>query len=221
MKYAVSLSGLGIALAGIGAYSGMVGVVLIWLGGDFLILGIAHFRRAQGLFGKRPDGTLPFWSWIAFLPLLLFSSLVWHAARIFSSEPAFNHISDDLVVGRRLLAHERAADFVNYVDLTAEFQEPKIFRESPSYLAFPVLDASAPSPEILRAVVSQLRPGATFIHCAQGHGRTGLFALAVLLTSGAVRSVDEGLSLLTSIRPAIHLSPQQADCIRAYATNFA
>ncbi len=221
MKHAALLSFLGLALSAIGAQSGLFGVVLIWLGCDFLLLGIAHFRRAHGLFGKRSDGTLPLWSWIVFLPLLSFSSLVWHTARLLSSEPAFNRVSNQLVVGRRLLAHERPADFANYIDLTAEFQEPKVFRESPSYLAFPVLDASAPSPERLRAVVSQLRPGPTFIHCAQGHGRTGLFALAVLLASGAVRSVDEGLSLLASIRPAIHLSPQQTDCIRAYATNVA
>jgi hypothetical protein len=221
MKYVLSLSALGIALAVIGAQSGIFGTVLIWLGVDFLFLGIAHYRRAHGLFGKRANGTIPLWSWVAFLPLLLFSSLVWHAARKFSSEPAFNRISNELVVGRRLLAHELPAEFANYIDLTAEFQEPRIFRESPGYVAFPVLDACAPSPESLRAVVSQLRPGTTFIHCAQGHGRTGLFALAVLLTSGAVRSVDEGLSLLASIRPAIRLSPQQAECIRAYANNIA
>lgn len=221
MRHAITLILLGIALSVIGAQSGVLGALLLWLGCDFLLLGVAHFRRAHGLFGKRPDGTLPLWSWLIFLPLFLFSMLVWHLARIFSAEPPFNHVSSQLVVGRRLLPRESPGEFANYIDLTAEFQEPRAFRESPGYVAFPVLDASAPSPECLQAAVARLRPGATFIHCAQGHGRTGLFALAVLLTSGAVRTVDEGLSLLANSRPAIRLSPEQGNCIRSYATIVA
>ncbi|MCX5660599.1 MAG: hypothetical protein NTW19_12885 [Planctomycetota bacterium] len=126
-------------------------------------------------------------------------------------------MSSQLVVGRRLLAREDPGEFANYIDLTAEFQEPRAFRKRPGYGAFPILDASAPSPERLHTAVSHLRPGTTFIHCAQGHGRTGLFALAVLLKSGDARTVDEGLSMLASARPAIRLNPEQMDCIRAYA----
>jgi protein-tyrosine phosphatase len=212
---------LGIALTIAGVQSGSLGAFLIWLGCDFLLLGIAHFRKAHGLFGKRPDGTLPLWSWIIFLPLFSFSIAVWHIARLLSAEPPFSNVSNQLVVGRRLLSSEVPGEFANYIDLTAELQEPRSLREAPGYLAFPVLDASAPTPECLRAAVSRLHPGTTFIHCAQGHGRTGLFALAVLLTSGAVRTVDEGLSMLANARPAIRLSPEQTECIRAYATTVA
>jgi len=221
MRHAFPLILLGVALSFLGAQSGVLGAFLIWLGCDFLLLGGARFRRAHGLFGKRPDGTLPVWSWFIFLPLFSLGILIWHLVRIVSAEPPFNHVSSQLVVGRRLLSRERAGEFANYIDLTAEFQEPRAFREAPGYVAFPVLDGSAPSPECLHAVVARLRPGATFIHCAQGHGRTGLFALAVLLTSGAVRTVDEGLVLLANARPAIRLSREQAECIRSYSMAYA
>src|SRR5205809_1011561 len=106
--------------------------------------------------------------------------VVWHLMRLISREPARNMVTQQLVVGRRLLAYEREDEFDNFVDLTAEFPEPFPIRSSPSYRSFPILDGSAPSPEALRVAVTSLRPGRTFIHCAQGHGRTGLFALAVL-----------------------------------------
>ena len=88
-------------------------------------------------------------------------------------------------------------------------------------MAFPILDAAAPEPQALRAAVSRLGRGPTFVHCAQGYGRTGLFALAILLSSGAVKDVQEGLSLLASARPAIRLNPDQFTCIEAYAKELA
>jgi len=166
-------------------------LISIWLGCDFLVLGIAHGRGSHRVFGKRADGTLPLWSWLVFLPLLLYTTATWHLIRLFSREPARNVITEQLVVGRRLLAFELEGDFDNFVDLTAELAEPLAIRSSASYRSFPILDGSAPTPEALRTAVAGLRPGRTFIHCAQGHGRTGLFALAFLLSSGAARSVEE------------------------------
>ena len=173
------------------------------------------------MFGKRPDGTLPWWSWLLFLPLLSYTSAVWHLLRIFSRKPACSVVTEQLVVGRRLLPSELDAEFDNYVDLTAEFAEPAAVRASPSYRSFPILDWAAPSPEMLRAAVGSLRPGRTFIHCAHGYGRTGLFALAVLLRSGVARSVEDGLRMLRAVRPGIRLSREQYRCIQSYAGDVA
>jgi protein-tyrosine phosphatase len=107
------------------------------------------------------------------------------------------------------------------VDLTAEFAEPLAVRLSPSYRSFPILDGSAPSPESLRAAVAGLREGRTFVHCAQGHGRTGLFALAVLLHQRVVPSVEDGLRMLTAARPGIRLNVEQRACIEKYADDLA
>lgn len=220
MGYAVLLTTLGFALAVSGLRIGSWGFLLLWLGLDFIVLGIAHLRGAHRVFGKRADGTLPLWSWILFFPLLAYTTVVWHLIRLLSRESRTNRISEQLVVGRRLLPGEMPDAFANYVDLTAEFQEPRALRRAAGYFAFPILDASAPDPSELRAAVDLLRAGPTFVHCAQGHGRTGLFALAVLLSSGAVRTVEEGLSVLASARPAICLSPEQTRCISVYARQY-
>ena len=81
-------------------------------------------------------------------------------------EPAQNEVTEQLVVGRRLLPSEFDGEFNNYVDLAAEFWEPAIIRESASYRSFPILDGAAPAPEALREAINTLRPGRTFIHCA-------------------------------------------------------
>jgi hypothetical protein len=192
-------------------------LIAVWLGFDFVILGIAHGRGSHGVFGKKADGTLQSWSWLVFFPLLICTTAVWHLVRLLSREPARSIVTDGLVIGRRLLATEFDGTFDNYVDLTAEFSEPSLIRHSSSYRSFPILDGAAPTAEALREVVASLGPGRTFVHCAQGHGRTGLFGLAILLRSGVARTVEDGLRLLRDARPGIRLNREQLECIRTYA----
>lgn len=220
MSYRSSLTFLGVVLIILGLIERDWRLLSVWLGLDFLILGLAHGRGLHRVFGKRGDGTLPYWSWIVFLPLFIYITIVWHLIRLLSREPAHNAVTEELVVGRRLLESELPEEFENFVDLTAEFSEPPAIRRSPSYQCLPILDGTAPTPEALRAAVGALRPGRTFVHCAQGHGRTGLFALAVLLRSGAAGSVEDGLEMLTAARPGIRLSKDQHRCIQSFAQNM-
>lgn len=217
MRYSYLLTLLGLVLIAFGLVERGWALLLAWLGADFLILGFAYARGVHGVFGKRPDGTFPLWSRLLFLPLNMYTAMVWHLARLLGREPKRNVVTEQLVVGRRLLPSELDETFDNYVDLTAELPEPLVIRRSPAYHCFPILDGTAPSPEALRHAVSGLRPGRTFVHCAQGHGRTGLFALAALLMSGAIPSVDVGLKMLAGIRPRVRLNREQYKCIQAYA----
>jgi protein-tyrosine phosphatase len=217
MSYKFLFPGLGFALTILGLLHGGWFCLAFWVAADFFILGLAHGRGWHRIFGKRPDGALSWWSWLLFLPLLLLTWTIYHVLRRFSREPACNTVSDTLVVGRRLLPAEVDGQFDNYVDLTAEFTEPSPIRRAPSYRSFPILDGAAPTPEALRAAVASLRPGRTFVHCAQGHGRTALFALAMLLSSGEAQTVEAGLRRLTRVRPAIRLSRAQRRCIEAFA----
>src|SRR6059036_3913698 len=70
---------LGLLLIGFGLVNGGWFLLAVWLGCDFLALGIAHGLRAPGVFGKRKDGSLPAWSWILFFPLLIYTGTVWHS----------------------------------------------------------------------------------------------------------------------------------------------
>jgi hypothetical protein len=221
MSYRHLLTLLGIVLIVLGLVERGWFLVAVWLGCDFLILGVAYGRGAHGIFGKRTNGALPLWSWLLFFPFILYSSAVWRLLRLFTREPAHNKVNEHLVIGRRLLASELDGEFDNYVDLTAEFSEPLALRQSPAYRSFPILDGGAPTPEALRTAVAGLRPGRTFIHCAQGHGRAALFTLAVLLSSGEAQTVEDGLRMLKAVRPQVRLSREQRRCIELYAQKDA
>lgn len=214
-KYLLTL--LALILIAWGLLRGGCFLLAAWLGADLVVMGFAHWRGLHRILGKRPDGTFPAWSWIAFWPLLAYTLLVWHLLRLFSREPASHAITADLVIGRRLLPSEVPGRFDNYVDLTAEFSEPVPIRSSPGYRCFPILDGAAPTPEALRRAVRSLRAGRTFVHCAQGHGRSGLFTLAMLLDEGTARTIAEGLSLLAAVRPGVRLSRDQLKCIQRFA----
>jgi hypothetical protein len=211
---------LGVILVTVAIVQSSWWLFLLWPGINFIILGIAHAKNAPGIFGKKPDGTLPLSSWLIFLPLLLYTYLVWRVACLLSSEPAQNTVSEDLVVGRRLLPGEVDGEFANYVDLTAEFPEPASIRRLPSYQCFPILDGSVPRLEDLHNVIDRLRPGRTFIHCAQGHGRTGLFAIALLLKRGLASNSDEALQKLQKSRRGIRLNRVQRQCLEEFAASL-
>jgi hypothetical protein len=216
MPHRFSLFFLGSILIAFGLVERGWAWLAVWAGVDFLILAIAHTRAAHRVFGKRRDGTLPPWSWVLFLPLLIYTTAVWHLLRLFSREPSHAVVNKQVVIGRRLLESELVGEFENYVDLTAEFVEPAAMRRLTGYRSFPILDGSAPSPEALETALSSLRPGRTFVHCAQGHGRTGMFALAILLRSGAVRTIEEGEKMLRQVRPRVRLCRGQRRCLEQY-----
>lgn len=183
--------------------------ILAWMALSFSIVSLSYFGILKNAFYKTSEGKIPLWSKILNLPFLSYTSIVWHLYRLVSNEPPINRINDTLTVGRRLLASETEQEFDHYIDLTAEFDEPKEIREKNSYLSFPILDSSIPKFEDLIALLERIEGKNLYLHCAQGHGRTGLVALALLLRNKTIQDVDEGLSYLQSFRPALNLSSNQ------------
>ncbi len=216
MHYPLTFTTLGLILIAYGLVNGGWFLLAVWLGGDFLALGAAHQFGFHRLYGKRYNGRLAAWSWPLFLPLHLLTRGLWYLLRL-RRVPSTSVISDDLVVGRRLLPGEVDAEFTNYVDLTSEFAAPTEIRLLPAYRCFPILDGSAPRPDAMRAFIDNLRPGRTYVHCAQGHGRTGLFASAYLIARGTAGSIDEGLQTLQAVRPGVRLNGRQRECLVKFA----
>lgn len=212
------LGPLGLALIIAGFIQRGSSWMVVWPGANLLALAIAHATGAHGVFGKRSDGRIPIYSRLFFLLLLAWITAAWHIMRLCSHDPATSIVTDRLIVARRLLASEIAQcfDVENYVDLTAEFCEPMAIARLPAYRCFPILNASAPDADVLRDAVRSLRPGRTFVHCGHGHGRTTVFALAVLITSGVAHGIEDALGMLKAARPAMRLNRTQRRCIQLY-----
>lgn len=214
MKHGVLFCLLGLLLAAMPRlYGGGWTFTLLWPALNLLILGIAYMQRDAAVFGKRSDGSLSPLRVVLFLPYLLFTWAVWHVCRLLP-EPAAQQINNKLTVGRRLFGNERPPKITTILDMTSEFAEPASVRHGVRYVNLPTLDACAPKADTLVTAIRDLQPEEhVFIHCAQGHGRTGLAAIALLLHRGEVSDIEEGLSLLRSIRPGIGLSADQRACL--------
>ena len=216
MRYATLNLLLGAAISFQGFLFPSLFIPLLWLGVSFVALGITYWLRRPSLLGKRPDGLIAWWSWLAFLPLHIFIQAVWHLTRLCTREHPTDSISDQFMVGRRLLPTEVPAGIGLVVDLTSEFPEPFGVRQGRDYRLFPMLDASVPDIRELREFIAELPDVATYVHCAQGHGRTGLFSIAYLVERGICATATEALAVLTAARPGIALNHEQRTFITAH-----
>jgi protein-tyrosine phosphatase len=108
------------------------------------------------------------------------------------------------------LGREIPLDIDHVIDLTCEFPRPKTLREF-SYHSFPILDGFVPSSAELQTWVANAAklPGTIYIHCAEGHGRTGLFAAALLFELGQCASANDALQFVKSKRPLVRLGKRQ------------
>lgn len=185
-------------------------LLLLWPAVSFMTVALGYLRFGPRVFGKRSDGTLAALNVIVLLPYLIYLWSVWYALRLVKREPAHNELTDGVIIGRRLLSFELPDEIATVVDLTCEFSEPRRLR-SKSYLLFQVLDGFVPSVEQLldwsRAINSA--PPPVFIHCAEGHGRTGLMAALLLLIRGKATSAAEAVQLVQSKRPLVRLGKRQ------------
>ena len=219
-----------VLLAAAGGYSvfvwqsgGWPAVLMMWLP-VLVFLGpviVAVKCRWRSL-GKRPDRRRPWWATVIFAPYLLLIRGTFELARLFSREPAFAVVAPNLAFGRRLTeAEARRTDFESVLDVTAEFAEVPHFRSRPGFLAIPVFDYTAPTPDQIRVAVGWIaeavKRGPVYVHCALGHGRSACVVLAYLLESGTVATVTDGMRLLRERRPKVKLTRGQKVAVRPFA----
>jgi hypothetical protein len=184
--------------------------ILLWPAVVLVAVAIVYLAQAPGAFGKRPGGGLAWWAWLAWAPIFGYMRLLHELARSLTDEPVGNEVAPGVWVGRRPRRHELPAGIAIVVDLCAELPAAPGVAAGHRYLAIPTLDATAPSPgEIVRAVDAVLAaPGAAFIHCAFGHGRSATIAAAVLVRRGDA-TLDDVERMLRAARPRIGLNAHQ------------
>jgi protein-tyrosine phosphatase len=192
-------------------------LLALWAAGSFFCVAAGYFALGGQIFGKRPDGTLSPIGLLAFAPYLVLALIVAAICRWIFREPPCQQIAEHLYLGRRLLKHENRVldqrDVVAVLDLTAATPEPKSIRDGRAYRNLPLLDATAPSLEVLSEtvhwIVEQTEKGPVYVHCAAGHGRAGLLAGAYLLATGEATDADDAIRRMRKIRPLVWLNGTQ------------
>ncbi|MBK8253445.1 MAG: hypothetical protein IPK82_12360 [Polyangiaceae bacterium] len=177
-----------------------------WLGWpalSFTSLGVAYLGYPS--FGPSKNvttGKVTFRSKIFFAPYLLLTVFLWHVLRSISRQTPYVELIPGLWIGRRLLKKEYPQGLKSIADLTVEWDEQRPDGDV-VYTNAPLLDgATLPSAELLAlgSTIAQL-PRPTYLHCAQGHGRTAMVAAAVLVATKHCASPQKALELIEESRP--------------------
>ncbi|MFC1597670.1 dual specificity protein phosphatase family protein [Planctomycetota bacterium] len=183
------------------------GPILLWVGADFILVGLAYFGLGPSLLGKRSDGSTALWSVLLFFPYLFGIDTIWRARRLLSPTPPFQELIPGIFIGRRLFPREYPASVDCVVDLTCELSEFREVRRSQRYLSLPILDGHAPKLADLLDLIGRIDDirGTVYVHCAEGYGRTGMIAAAILLAKGLAHDPDEAIRAVQRKRPGVHL----------------
>lgn len=216
MKYGLLFASLAVFLAASAVTQGGWQLLWLWPAANFGVIATAYCYVGPSIFGKSAKGHLSPIAQILLLPYLLPTWAVWHLLRPVRTEPPFNQLTDRVFIGRRLLSHELPPNIDHVIDLTCEFNEPVALR-SLSYFSFPILDGFVPPVEQLKKWILEVSgmPGTIYIHCAEGHGRTGLFAAALLFTLGDFSTPMAALDYIRSKRPLVRLDRRQLTVLNA------
>lgn len=222
MKYGLLLFSFAALLSWKAVLSAGWFLLLLWPALSLAFISFGYFFLGPMVFGKRSNGEIPFANAVLLLPWLILQHTVWQILIRVSSEDTVDRLTDRILIGRRLRSGELPDEVHVVVDLTCEFSEPAIIR-SGNYFSFPVLDATAPTPNKLLSWIksTQDTTGTVFIHCAQGHGRTGMFAAALLYADGAFPTVEAALRFVQQKRPGVRVSRAQRDCLQQFETLVA
>jgi len=195
------------------------GLILLWPGISFGLAGMAYAGMGPRIFGKRSDGSLEPFSTAALLPYLLYTWSLWHIWRLCTREAPYHELYDGVKIGRRLLPHEFPEDVAEVFDLTSEFPEPVPIRGRVSYRCYPTLDARPLEPAALLQAAQHVlnATNGAYIHCANGHGRTGILAGTVLLLGGRSETVEDAVEYIRTCRPGVALNTHQSASLFEFA----
>lgn len=226
MKYAVifSLVGMGF-IAAAATYRGG-SWFLIWPGIAFFVVGLAYAIPAHSLWNKTASGDISTLRVLALAPYAILLWVIWHTHRLLSRENRC-----DLVIapdagrgavwlGRWPFVNELPQETSLVVDLLAEWPARKGIAENRTYWAHPVLDGCPPNDvrafvELVKTVANH--EGTTYVHCAMGHGRSGLVGAAIVLARGKTDDVSDAIAHIQRFRPGVKLNRAQLRFLRNVA----
>ena len=183
----------------------------VWPALNSSYFGTAYVFNAPKLFLKSKAGKIPLPVILVNLPWLLFQNIIWNIERLVSNENPYDRIDGtNITIGRRLQTDEYPNDIDVVVDLTCEFTEPKL--DSSAYINLACLDGVALNSSTrkeIRALLPIIENKNIYIHCAQGHGRTAMVAIEILILTNVCRSFDEAQQMVLRSRPKAKMSKRQ------------
>lgn len=215
---AVALGALGVVAWPHGVVGGVVALLAWWVGVSFGGVALAYGAVGPQLLGKRVDGVVPLWSYVAFGPFLVLGRAGLRAFNSTGLSAPWNEVDPGIWLGRRpglsdLEAYREEVGAVAVLDMTAEVARTRTLTGTEAYLTLPVLDNAAPTPRQLDQAVafieSHREDGPVYVHCALGLGRGATVVAAWLVRMGRCDTVADAEAHLQHRRREVALSAAQ------------
>ncbi len=216
MRYGVIFVAIAAGLVWRAASLGGWRLVLLWPAVAFGIMGVAYLLLRPELVGKRADGGRRLLQTLLIYPYFALVNVAWTMLRWVRKTNDWDEVWPGVIVGRRLLAHERIDAVDSVVDLTCEFREPAPIVAAGTYVAAPTLDQTPPRSERLLELVDHCLswPGTVYIHCAEGHGRAGTLAVCLAIAKGEADTVEDAQAFVRARRRGTRLTRRQKQRVR-------
>lgn len=191
--------------------------ILLYPATSFGLVAAAYLTNSARIFGKGKDGRIGIGHKISLFPYLVFTWLTWRLLNTFRSENVWDMVSPDLYIGRR--TRVIPAGVRSVVDMACEFEEYKNVVRDYYYLSLPILDACPPGIAGFNEALEKISrlPKPIYIHCAEGHGRTGTVAAALLIHEKIAPGPGEALALIRAARPGVRLGKSQYESLKNLA----
>jgi hypothetical protein len=187
-------------------------IVLAWFSFDLVVVGLAYLSNWKTVFGKTATGSLRIAPLVLMLPYLAVCWAVWHLQNLLSTEPIWNEVAPGIFVGRRCRLEEMPPGISKVIDFTAEFPGDRAARRTVQWLSIPVLDGCAPEPEQYQsgfAFLGEPQTSATYLYCANGHGRSATFSCALLRKRGIAATPGDAVVMVVQRRHGASLNGEQ------------
>jgi len=209
---------VGAVCAGLAGALGGPAWLLAWPGAAFALVGAGYLGVGAGVLGKGPTGRRqPILAAVTW-PYRGAAWLRWRGRRRDVAR-VWDRVTPELYLGRRPDPGELPTDVAFVVDMTAELAPPRELPASTAYRCLPTLDYAVPRADRFRALVDELapEPGPFYVHCAAGHGRSAMFAAALLVRRGTFPDVAAAYAALRAARPGVHRNRRQSALAEAVA----
>jgi len=216
LRVALLYSLLTLALVALACFLPRPGVLLLWPAFATGMVAAGYWGLGPIVFPKTNGQLTLTTRWLLF-PYFAVARL-FHLHNMRRAKEPYVQVAPNVLLGRRLSEHEAARAvqqqrITAVLDLTAEFSEPRAFREL-AYCNIPILDLTAPTSDQLTAAVSFIRDharsGKVYVHCALGYSRAACIVAAYLVSEKLADSPADAAGRLAKLRPIILRSRARA-----------
>ena len=233
MTLAALYTGLAILFAFVSWHASfwLLQLLLAWTALSLFVISSAYLFNSAGVFRKRQDGSIPWFSRWLFVPFLVGAGGYNLIARRLDRVPPIQRVANGLFLGARLTRADlpllQRQRITAVLDVTAEFAALDELNQSDKmhYLNIPVLDHACPTnsqlTQAIRWLAQQRAQGRKIlVHCALGRGRSVLVLAAYLLSLHNSKNTARALGLIKQVRHTANLNRRQLKALHKFVSQF-